>query len=187
MLPQHEDRPDVIEALQQEMGRGSAKLFDVVPTLLRTVLDEHAWELRTDKAGRPFGSFEAFVAHPLWWGLESTVDDLIAYCRNAPEVQQQIRLEMGKLPAHGEIGGGHSRDSNTTSDDRGATYALRRLKRDAPELAAQVIAGEISANAAAIQAGFRKRMVTLPADPEALAQAIARRYPGWEMRRVSHA
>ena len=34
---------------------------------------------------------------------------------------------------------------------------MKRLKRDHPELAERVVNGELSANAAAIQAGFRKR------------------------------
>jgi hypothetical protein len=40
----------------------------------------------------------------------------------------------------------------------GRTYTLRRLKRDRPDLAAKVTAGEISANAAALEAGIRKKI-----------------------------
>jgi hypothetical protein len=49
-------------------------------------------------------------------------------------------------------------DSDTTLIlGRGRAYILARLNRDRPDLAAKVIAGEMSANAAAIEAGFRKR------------------------------
>ena len=34
---------------------------------------------------------------------------------------------------------------------------LKRLKRDRPDLAERVVAGEMSAHAAAIEAGFRKK------------------------------
>jgi hypothetical protein len=37
------------------------------------------------------------------------------------------------------------------------THVLARLDRDHPKIAAEVRAGKISANAAAIQAGFRKK------------------------------
>ena len=37
------------------------------------------------------------------------------------------------------------------------SYTVSRLQREAPELFAQVVAGTLSANGAAIQAGFRKR------------------------------
>ncbi len=40
-------------------------------------------------------------------------------------------------------------------------YTLRRLRRDRPELAEMVIGGKLSANAAAIEAGFRKRATPL--------------------------
>lgn len=174
------DETDVVNILQQELGRGSSKLFDVVPTVLRTVIAERLWAQRADKAGAPFASFEAFVVHPLWWGLEATVDDLIAYCRNAPDVQAMIRGELAAVAKHGEIGGGHTRVANGNSASGGgneATYAIRRLKRDRPDLAEKVIAGKMSPNAAAIEAGFRVRMVSLPADPERLADAIVRRFP----------
>jgi hypothetical protein len=41
------------------------------------------------------------------------------------------------------------------------SYTVSRLQREAPELFAQVVAGTLSANAAAIQAGFRKKPTPL--------------------------
>ena len=56
-----------------------------------------------------------------------------------------------------------SKDKNSIVNDKAvltsATYALKRLKRDHPELAKQVINGDLSANAAAIQAGFRTKTI----------------------------
>jgi hypothetical protein len=40
-------------------------------------------------------------------------------------------------------------------------YTLDRLKRNNPELFAKVVNGELSANAAAIEAGFRKKLSAL--------------------------
>ncbi len=53
-----------------------------------------------------------------------------------------------------------------------ASYALRRFKRDAPELAQRVVAGELSANAAAITAGFRPRKVSINLSSAASAADI---------------
>jgi hypothetical protein len=61
---------------------------------------------------------------------------------------------------------------------------VARLKRDHPALAEEVIAGRLSAHAAAVQAGFRKPTWTAPADPERLAAAVERRFPGWRLVRV---
>jgi hypothetical protein len=57
-------------------------------------------------------------------------------------------------------------DNITYSSDRGTseTYTIARLKRSHPDLASKVVAGELSANAAAIQAGFRRPMMQVPAD-----------------------
>jgi len=48
--------------------------------------------------------------------------------------------------------------------------------RDRPDLAEKVRAGDLSAHAAAIEAGFRSRTITLPVDDvPRLAEALRRR------------
>jgi hypothetical protein len=66
----------------------------------------------------------------------------------------------------------------TEDNERGnnAEYTLRRLRRDNPELAEKVIKGELSANKAAIKAGFRKPTVTVPIDPTRAAQTLIRNF-----------
>lgn len=152
---------DSIRDLQRLMIDGGEKAFDLVPTVLANVIKEKRWADKTDKDGKPFASFEAFVSHKLWYGLESSIDDLLAYCRKHREVQKLILDEVQPVAGHGEIGGGHTRGDNVTSAPRkrgnSATYTLRRLKRDRPDLADKVINGDLSANAAAIEAGFRHK------------------------------
>jgi len=87
------------------------------------------------------------------------------------------------LAAHGEIGNGRadeSRGSNATStkQDRGQSYLLRRLARDAPDVLDRVKSGEIkSARAAAIEAGIIKPVPTvrLVPDPARAAASIVER------------
>jgi hypothetical protein len=61
--------------------------------------------------------------------------------------------------AHGHRGGRGKKASDNVTSFRGTSvlYTLKRLKRDRPDLFQQVIGGKLSANAAAIQAGFRKQ------------------------------
>lgn len=59
-------------------------------------------------------------------------------------MQRLIRGEVGAALSHEEAGAkggrGNKAGSNATGfDDRGATYALRRLKRDRPDLAEKVV------------------------------------------------
>jgi len=61
-------------------------------------------------------------------------------------------------------------------------YILARLKRDRPYLARQVIDGEISAHAAAIEAGIRKRMKSVPIDtPSEALRALLRVFSASEL------
>ena len=55
------------------------------------------------------------------------------------------------------------------------SYTLSRLKKDKPELFDRVKAGELSANAAAQQAGYRKPTRSIPIDsPESAIKALTR-------------
>jgi hypothetical protein len=52
------------------------------------------------------------------------------------------------------------------------TYLLRRLKRDRPELAERVVNRQLSAHAAAVEAGFRQRLVQVAPTVEGFARAV---------------
>jgi hypothetical protein len=60
----------------------------------------------------------------------------------------------------GAKGGRGNKASDNITGFRGTdpTYTLKRLKRDRPDLAEKVVRGELSAHAAAIGAGFRKKL-----------------------------
>lgn len=79
--------------------------------------------------------------------------------------------------------------NNVTLKERGnaTDYTVARLRRDQPELAERVIKGELSANAAAIQAGFRIKTLSVPLDPERAAQALKRHFTRDELQRLVEA
>ena len=52
------------------------------------------------------------------------------------------------------------------------TAALRRLRKDRPDLHAEVLAGNLTAHAAMVQANFRPRTFTVRPDPESAARTI---------------
>jgi hypothetical protein len=83
----------------------------------------------------------------------------------------EVAVERRVLMTHAEAGakGGRGRKAPSNSKEvYGETraYTLARLERDRPDLAERVIAGDLSANAAAIEAGFRR-------PPDSLAQLRA--------------
>lgn len=104
--------------------------------------------------------------------------------RAANDLVRAIDEQTPPLAKHGEIGNGRGSDTTSTVDpDRDSTYVIARLKRDDPELAEQVIAGSITPNAAAIQAGIRRRYIRCRADDVNLAVAsLLRVYTADEIR-----
>ncbi len=68
-----------------------------------------------------------------------------------PETGQWSRVD--NINTVGALGGGTSE-----------TYTIRRLRRDRPDLAECVERGDLSANQAAIKAGFRRRSMSIPVD-----------------------
>lgn len=169
--------PELVTELQRAMVGGDEHLFAQLPLMISEAIKDRVWERVQDRKGQPFTTFESFVEHPLWQGLESSVDDLLAFCRKSPDTQAMIREAVSGQPTHadaGAKGGRGNKASDNVTGFRGnrSTYTLRRLKRDAPELAERVVKGELSANAAAIEAGFRERQVQLAKDPQRAAQTI---------------
>jgi hypothetical protein len=111
-------------------------------------------------------------------------------CETYPsdDAAEALRLLRDKIPAaapHEETKGGRGKkSSDTVTGLRGMAeaYTLARLKRDHAELAKRVVSGELSANAAAIEAGFRARTVQIRVTVEGVARFI-RKYFSEDQRR----
>jgi hypothetical protein len=148
---------DTITHLQQVMGHEGQQAFATVPMILAKVINKKLWRERLDKEGKPFQSFEAFVQHPLWHGLESSIDDLLAFCRRRQDVRKLIAEElapMGKKGANQYVGC----DNITSTPQRGtsASYRRKRLKGKRPDLYQHFLDGELTLIAAEIEAGIKK-------------------------------
>ena len=97
---------------------------------------------------------------------------------SVPNIQALIRAEMPEAAAQprNENNGFDRRNDLTIVRGNSLPYVLRRLQRDHPALAERVVKGELSANAAAIEAGFRKRTIRVPDDADAAIDALVRRF-----------
>ena len=116
---------------------------------------------------------------------KAALDLMVAEChREGIDVAAQCAIdEREGLPVAGpDTGGGNGSNQYSSNPDNirvasnsygtSASHTLKRLKRDNPELAEQVVRGELSANAAAIQAGFRRPTLSIPNDPDRAAESI---------------
>src|SRR5262249_45346602 len=163
----HSILDDDVKILKQTLRAGGQTAFDIVPAALEKVIREQQWKNHNDRHGNAFLSFEAFVTHPGYWGLGTTIDELRHYCRKRSDVVELMLREMEPGATHAQAGaqGGRGRKAgdNVTSFKRGnsALYTLKRLKRDRRDLFEQVLGGTMSANEAAIEAGWRSKPTTL--------------------------
>jgi hypothetical protein len=87
-----------------------------------------------------------------------------------------MRLMRQVVPVAAEHGGprkkGEQADNVNLPSGNSETYLLRRLKRDRPDLADKVVAGKMNAHAAAVEAGFRLRLVQYPATVQGFLRAL---------------
>lgn len=89
----------------------------------------------------------------------------------AARVRSLLAAEVEPLGAPRMHTGASARATSRVGESDTANYVVARLKRDRPDLAQRVVAGELSANAAALEAGIRKRRILL-GRPENVAEAL---------------
>lgn len=140
---------------------GSLKNF---PGLLKKIISEKAWERRVHN-GRVIelsSLRELIESKPVdGWGQDPA--KIEAVIRDDVEALAMWREAMTEEPGGDRQSKEHKSNTDNVSnaftcDNHGnsRSYTVARLKQQAPELFEKVVSGELSANAAAIQAGFRK-------------------------------
>lgn len=165
--------------------------------LMGKVAQEQIWSrLLRGRSGHHFKSFTEYVSLPLTQGgLGMPAQDVMALLAVRTELERRpgvsvrdreladyreairtaLATEIPVAPQHGEIGRGRSapdRERATLSIHNDThTGILARLKRDDPDLADAVVRGEITANAAARQKGWRPPRIELR-DPTMVAARI---------------
>jgi len=142
------------------------------PKLLKKIIQFRAWEKRrlVTPDGRHIGGVielqglrELIATKPLeGWGEDpKKVEALI---KDDPECLTMYREAMTQHGGDRKSEEAIKRDNITIENDGRGTcksYTLSRLERESPELFDSVCSGELSANAAAIKAGFRQKTVTV--------------------------
>ena len=180
-----------IEALQTAVNSADFGL-DHLPQLLFRIIDEHRWQCRYVRALKrevEFARFTEFATTATPAGLGTSLVTLERMCsddRTALDALEQATtggegnptgINQYTKASTGLLGGTdnnvHSSTSRESPTGNAARAALRRLRKDSPSLHARVLAGELSPHAAMLEAGFRKRMISIPIeDAERAARAI---------------
>jgi hypothetical protein len=147
----------------------SGSLSDL-PGLISKIIREKVWERRIHN-GRliELPNLRALITEPFPRGWSEQPDKIEAIIKSDIESLALFREAM--VEERGGSGsnqyatkeGAISDNITNCTMDRGNSkaYTVSRLKRDRPDLFERVVAGELSANRAAIEAGFRKVPTTL--------------------------
>lgn len=155
----------VNHALQMSLVDGKSGL-DAVPKLLTRIIRDELWRsfyCEPVLAEVEHDSFEHYVTDCLPTGLGTTIQMLKNMCRDDTEALDAIDRAIQRKPSGGK--NQHNKDGCLLDNIKEATAptgtsrdaALRRLRKDRADLHEKVLRGEISAHAAMLDAGFRKK------------------------------
>ena len=154
-----------------------------LPGLMRRIIEEEMWRDRQLSPSRraTFDTFREFIVSPPLDGWNEDPDKIESLLRDDPEVLVMFREAMtGKHGGdHGnQYTGGKSNNIRLAKTAVGTRrdYTLIRLKNQHAELYERVVAGELSANAAAIEAGIRPKTVSVRLDNVASIARTLRRH-----------
>lgn len=161
---------NLVDALGSSLRSGSHGL-DTVPALLKRVLQEESWrEFVTQRGDHvKHERFAEFVTTPPLAGLGTTVEMVERVVGADAEAATLLRESLKG-----------TRNNITGKRGTRRDYSLERLERDAPELRAEVLAGRLSAHAAMVRAGFRRRTVSVPIGQPASVAATLRKHMSLE-------
>ena len=179
---------NLVEALGSSLRSGDHGL-KAVPGLVKRVLAEDAWRSFVTQRGEfvEYDRFEEFVGTPPLKGLGASLDLVRTLVRDDP-----VALDLFDQATKGQAGRRTDLLDNIqevevvapsgTSREAG----LRRLRKDRPDLHAEVLAGTLSTHAAMVKAGFRRRSMTVPMDsPESAAKALRRNLDPDQIKRLA--
>jgi hypothetical protein len=157
-----------------------------------------------------FDFFIDFVQTPPPTGLGTNFETLWQFCADNPQLlnllDQAAQRERGAPKKNKNVDGGTNDDNIHNSQLRQATLnelpaalhearakraerpsgtskqaGLRQLRKHTPELHAKVLAGELSINAALIQAGLRTKQITVFVNPQRAARTLKKAFSEEEL------
>jgi hypothetical protein len=168
----------VCSMVEQSLRHGGAS-FRAIPGLLKRIIQEKAWLRRKVENGKivELSCLRDLVTKEPFEGWGEDVAKVEAIIKDNAEVLAMWREAMvGNVGnptgtnQHQSKGGISNNITNSSSKEdpkpeRGTSksYTLSRLKRERKDLFESVCKGELTANKAAIQAGFRKVRTALEA------------------------
>lgn len=169
-------RGGLVDALSSALDSGGHGLSNV-PVLLKRLLAEEGWREFETVRGEVVRHerFEEFVAAPPLKGLGAEISLIKRIVADDPEAVDLLDRVLQRQVGRPREIVDNVHNSKGRPSGNSQARALRRLRKDAPELHAEVIAGRLSAHAAMVKAGIRTRTISVPVEhPDRVAAALRR-------------
>jgi hypothetical protein len=166
---------NLVESLGSAL-RSSEHGLSAVPGLLRQVLADESWREFVTQLGDhvTHERFTDFVETPPLEGLGSDVDMVRRVVADDPELLDLLDQALARRQGE-RTDLSHNRSEVKRRQGTTKEQALRRLRKDRPDLHQRVLAGDLSPHRAMVEAGFRRRTVSVPVDDaEATAGTLRR-------------
>ncbi|GJF08939.1 hypothetical protein NGTWS0302_32970 [Mycolicibacterium cyprinidarum] len=171
-----------VASLCNALGSGEHSI-GTVPLLLKRVLKDELWREFTTPGGGVVrhSRFEDFVTSKPTRGLGASLDLVRRIVSDDKEA-----VDLLDQALQGRNGGDHTSPASSLYNIQTArapsgnseAAALRRLRKDRPDLHQRVIDGELTAHAAAVEAGHRPAAVTVRVtSPESIARTLRKHLP----------
>ena len=192
--------------LCRRMVRDGSRLGELPQIVVEIIQHDYWRKRFVNKELVEFEDFRTFCATPPMEGLGFDWHIVRNLCRDSAEAVEALdrvtQAPVGRAPIGAEAMTGAERMRRQRAEDtkvcdetlyniqdfvteQGETVAptgtsvqagMRALRAHRPDLLEDVIAERISVHAACVQAGLRRRTITVPVDVEATVRAIARHF-----------
>lgn len=184
MTDQLRRNANLVEMLGGALRDGDHAL-GAAPSLLRQILEEESWREFVTQRGEhvQHARFADFVTTQPLAGLGSTLDLIRRVVGGDVEAVDLLDRALQNPVGHPATSN-NIKDKAPTGTSKEA--ALRKLRKDRPDLHADVLAGRLTAHKAMVQAGFRPRTFTVRADsPESVARTLRNNLHPEQLQRLT--
>ncbi len=179
-MKQHIHNGQLVTGLMEAVLDGERNLNDI-PMLVKTIIREGMWRefyVERTKQLVKHARFADFVAAQPMEGLGADIKLLKRTCSGDEDALKLLNsideAEKGNQGQRTDLVSNVHKVTRPAGNTR--QRALRMLREGRPDLHVQVLAKKLSPNAAMIEAGFRVKSMTVPADPVRAAQYLKRRF-----------
>jgi hypothetical protein len=159
--------------------------LESIPSLVVRIIEENMWPERmvriTGEIVR-FRTFAEFVTTSPPAGLGTRIETLLKVCKDTQAFNaiDEVTQREGGRPVEFKSNSETVNNVNSSQPDRpvgnASQYALRKLRKDRPDLHKRVLDGELSPHAAMVEAGFRPPTATVVKEPDAVVNFIMRHF-----------